>query len=189
MDESKIHLLLEAARGNLRDYALLHIAASTALRESDILRIHIVDVIAKDGSIIQLLRLKMKKTGEWIERPLRDDCRNALKQWINSRHDKNPYLFISASCNSRKRKTPMSRIAYHGIMKMYLGTIYSPSVLQGCSTHTLRRSVAKLVYKKTGEIAAAQKILGHKSVSATSRYIDPHEIGERANKVVLDLDY
>ena len=188
MDESKIHLLLEAAKGNPRDYALLHIAASTALRGSDILRIRLVDIVDRDG-VIKLLRLKMKKTNQYIERPLREDCRNAIRQWIDSRHDKNPYLFFSLSGNSRKSRAPLNRNAYHEIMKKYLGTIYSPSVLQGCSTHTLRRSVAKAVYKKTGELAAAQVLLGHCSISATIRYIDPPEIKERANKVVLDLDY
>jgi integrase len=189
LDESKIHILLESAKGNLRDYALLHIAASTALRSSDILRIKLEEIVSRDGDIIHLLRLKMLKTSRWIERPLRDDCRQAIFTWINSRRDKNPYLFCSLSPNSKNSNFPLQRKSYHEIMKKYLGMQYSPSVLQGCSTHTLRRSVAKAVYKKTGEIAAAQILLGHSSPVATSLYIDPLDIKERTNKIVMDLNY
>jgi integrase len=186
LTEEKIHILLESAKANLRDYALLHMAASTALRGSDLLRITLEDMVDRNGEIIRLLRLKMKKTAQWIERPLRDDCRQAVFTWINSRRDKNPYLFICLGNEGKNRKKPLSRMGYDRIIKKYLALQYHESVLQGCSTHTLRRSVAKLVYKKTGEIAAAQSLLGHHSPINTIKYIDPNEIKEKANKVVLE---
>lgn len=189
-NETRIHEILECSKENVRDYALLQLAASTALRGVDILRLKRKDVIDTDGEIIRNLRLKQKKTGRYIERPLRDGCRGAIKDWLDCREDKNPYLFCSLSNRNLNSNTkPINRATYHRVMKKYLARFYPASTLQGASTHTLRRAVAKLVYKKTGEIAAAQALLGHSSPVNTSRYIDQEEIMERADKVIHGLEF
>jgi integrase len=190
LDESEIHSLLEAAKENPRDYALLHMAASTLLRASDLLSIKKNEVIDSDGEIVRFLRIKMRKTRKWIERPLREDCREALSIWLKTRSDRNPYLFIPALERHNKTGKPLHRFAYHKIIKGYLMKTNHKSALQGTSTHTLRRSVAKLVYKKTNSIVVAQKALGHTSPVSTGHYIDPHEINETANKTILeDINY
>lgn len=186
LTEIEIHRLLSLAELNKRDLALLYLAASTALRSSDLLRVKVSDVIDQDGDIIRMLRLKMKKTGRYIERPLREDCRNAIREWLGSRDDSNPYLFCSMNNGYLGTRRPINRAQYHRAMKKYLGLMYSQSELQGCSTHTLRRSVAKLVHNLTGKIVVAQQILGHSSPVHTIRYLDPEEIQATANKVVLD---
>lgn len=189
LSEDRIHQLLQDAKENPRDFALLHVAASTALRGCDILRIKLADIMAPDGEVTRLLRIKQKKTAVYVERPLREDCRMAIKAWVDSREDKNPYLFRSLSQNGSGRLLPLTRAAYDQIIKKYLRLQFDNSLLQGCSTHTLRRSVAKLVYKKTKEIAAAQRILGHNSPVNTIKYIDPEEIAETANRTVEELQW
>ncbi len=189
LTEARIHQLLELAKKSKRDYALLHVMASTALRSSDILRIKVSDMIDNDGEIVRLLRLKMKKVGRYIELPLRDDCREAVRDWIwvrTERKDKNPYLFCSLNPGYIGRKKPLSSVHHHKIVRKYLEQIYPDSVLQGCSTHTLRRSVAKLVYTKTGQLAVAQQLLGHTNPTNTIRYLDPEDIRKTANKVLIE---
>jgi integrase len=186
LTEKEIHLVLGLAKDIKRDYALLHLMASTGLRSSDLLRLKIKDMIDQDGDIIRLLRLKMKKTGLYIEHPLRDDCREAIREWLGSREDSNPWLFCSLNPGWVNKNMPLSRVHHHKMMKKYLGAIRHGSELQGSSTHTLRRSVAKLIHNKTGKIAVAQKFLGHTSPANTSLYIDPDELKETANKIVLE---
>lgn len=186
LTESEIRTLLESAKGNPRDYALLRLAASTLLRASDLLAIKTEDIIDGDGEIVRVLRVKMRKTQKWIERPLREDCREALSIWLQNRSDRNPYLFIPTLERHFRNGKPLHRYAYHKIIKGYMEKMFPKSALQGSSTHTLRRSMAKAVYKKTNSIVVAQKVLGHTSPVSTGQYIDPHEINETANRTILE---
>jgi integrase len=191
LTEERIAIIMNRAKQSCaRDYALLSVAACTALRASDLLRLRIADVVEEDGGVVLALRLKIKKTGKMIERPLREDARAALAAYIKERDDKNPYLFVSLpSANKLRRKQPLHRESYSLIIKKYLSEFYPHSVLQGCATHTLRRSVAKLVYKKSGRIEPATLLLGHSSPANTMRYIDSDDIRDTANGIVDSLQW
>jgi integrase len=52
----------------------------------------------------------------------------------------------------------------------------------------LRRSIAKLINRKTGWIETAQEWLGHSSTAHTRAYIDAEDYREKANGVVAGLD-
>ena len=39
------------------------------------------------------------------------------------------------------------------------------------STHSLRRSKVSHIYKKTGNLRACQKLLGHTSIQTTANYL------------------
>jgi integrase len=188
LTEKQIGELLGLAQESPRDFALLHLAASTALRGSDVLKIKREDVIDHDGLIVRVLRVRMKKTGEFISRPLRDDCRAAIMAWLASRTDRNPYLFCAQS-NHARGYSPMTRMSYHRILKFYLEKMFPASVLQGCSTHTLRRSLAKLVYKKAGRIEPASMLLGHRNPANTLVYIDALDLEATANGIVKTLQW
>jgi len=60
--------------------------------------------------------------------------------------------------------------------------------IQGTAADVLRRSIAKLINRKTGRIVTAQEWLGHTSTSYTRAYIDAEDYRERANGVVAGLD-
>ena len=73
-------------------------------------------------------------------------------------------------------------------MKKYLSMIYPASLIRGTATHVLRRSIAKLINRKTGRIETAQEWLGHTSTAHTRAYIDAEDYREKANGVVAGLD-
>lgn len=85
----------------------------------------------------------------------------------------------------RNRRITMERII---IVKKCLHMIYPDSVVQGSATHVLRRSIAKLINRKTGRIETAQEWLGHTSAAHTRAYIDAEDYREKANGVVAALD-
>jgi len=66
--------------------------------------------------------------------------------------------------------------------------IYPAGLIQGTATHVLRRSIAKLINRKTGRIETAQEWLGHSSTAHTRAYIDAEDYREKANGVVAGLD-
>jgi integrase len=61
-------------------------------------------------------------------------------------------------------------------------------VIQGPATHVLRRSIAKLINRKTGKVETAQEWRGHTSTAHTRAYIDAEDYREKANGVVAGLD-
>ena len=187
LTEEQIHILLSLAEENARDFALFHVALSTGLRVSDLGRIEINDVVDLDGAIVESLRLRMKKTKSYIERSLRPDCRIAVKRYLSGRSDRNPYLFRSQSRNSALSTGPMNRSSIHRIYKKYLGQMFTNGKLRGNACHVTRRSVAKLIVKKTSRIEPATSFLGHKSVTSTMAYIDMDSWGQKADETVEEL--
>jgi integrase/recombinase XerD len=189
MNEQEIKTLMTLAQKEPRDYALIRLMASTGFRVSDIVRLCRDHVVDSDGEIVRVLRVKMEKTEKWVERSLRDDARAAIKAYLGTRQDSYPWLFISQSRRT-KFLVPgaLTRSAVHLIIKKYLAMIYPDSIVQGSATHVLRRSIAKLINRKTGRIETAQEWLGHTSTAHTRAYIDAEDYREKANGVVAGLD-
>ena len=185
---NEIRNLLSMSRPIPRDHALFHIALCTGLRISDILNLKRDDMVDSDSQIVRQLRIKMQKTGAMVSRPLRDDCRIAIQDYLYSREDQNPFLFPAMKNQYEIRPFgAMCRLSAHRIYKQYLGGMYSSSELQGVSTHTLRRSMGKIISQAAGRIEPATKYLGHKSIASTQEYIDMDGYEEKANKIVGSL--
>ena len=186
LDQDKISQLLNLAKEQPCDLALFQLALSTGLRISDVLALKICDLQGPDGTIVRILRIKTKKNKRWIERPLRDDCRDAIQHYLETRSDNNPYLFPSKYKSQKDSDfRAMHRMSAHRIYKKYLCRIFSTDMIHGSSTHSLRRSVAKLISQRAGRIEPASMFLGHASITSTAAYIDMNSHEERANDIVL----
>lgn len=189
MTEQEIKTLMTLAQKEPRDYAMIRLMASTGFRVSDLVRLRRDQLVDSDGEVVRVLRVKMEKTEKWVERALREDAREAVKAYLVTREDSYPWLFISQSRRTKFHMPgPLSRSAAHLIIKKYLGMIYPESVIQGTATHVLRRSIAKLINRKTGRIETAQEWLGHSSTAHTRAYIDAEDYRDKANGVVAALD-
>jgi site-specific recombinase XerD len=189
MSEQDIKTLMTLAKKDPRDHALLRLMASTGLRVSDIVRLRRDQMTDSGGQVVRSLRVKMKKTDRWIDRILREDAREAVRDYLAIRNDSHPWLFISQSRRTKfLAPNPLTRSAAHQIIKKYLDMIYPASLIQGTATHVLRRSVAKLINRKTGRIETAQEWLGHTSAAHTRAYIDVEDYKEKANEAVAGLD-
>lgn len=191
MNEKKIESLLKLARERARDYALFHVALATGFRAGDLLSLKRWDVAPNVGDDIQpVLKIKMQKTGKMVERALPLACREAIRSYLETRIDDNPYLFCSESNNLGERQGPMNRSSLHRIYKSYLGRLYTaPAELRGNACHVTRRSVAKLISDKAGRIEPASKFLGHTSIANTVSYLDMDAYGRQADEIVQALPW
>jgi integrase len=188
---NQIKDMLELTEAEPRDMALFHVAFNTGLRVSDLLSLKRKNFIDREGEIAKVLRVKMIKTKQIIDRPLRDDCREVIRHYLAGRQDKNPYMFPPKQIKSRygcNRNRPMCRMSAHRLFKKYLGEMYSPSELRGAATHTLRRSVAKIISEVSGRIEPASKFLGHRSTAPTAAYIDMDSHEEKANEIITTIE-
>ena len=73
--------------------------------------------IDSDGAVVRVLRVKMAKTDRWIDRAIREDAREAVAEYLKTRLDSHPWLFVSQSRRTKFHiPGPLTRSAAHLIV-------------------------------------------------------------------------
>ena len=162
----------------IRDLALFNLAIDSKLRSCDLLRLRVCDV-AHEGRVGSRAMIVQKKTGRPVQFEITGQTREAVAAWIEQAqltHD--AFLFPS-----RVRRAPhLSTRQYARIVKSWVGSIgLEPS---DYGTHSLRRTKATLIYRRTKNLRAVQLLLGHTKLESTVRYLgievdDALDIAER----------
>lgn len=153
--------------GALRDLALLEVSISTMLRGSDVRRLLVSDVRSPDGEIAETVTVRQQKTSKPITVSLSPKARDALAQLIDAEGKMgSSYLFTALR---KPDGEPLTTRALRQSVKRWAGLVgLDPSAF---STHSLRRTQATTLYRKTGNLRAVQLLLGHANISATQRYL------------------
>jgi site-specific recombinase XerD len=159
--------LLTAAR----DRAILELLFSTGLRVSEIagLKIRNINLSKSEFSV--------RGKGDKIRVVfLSDSAREALKKYLDQRHDNSPGLFIA----HRKKKSAAEEIAemdeaQGGLTPRSIQRIikkYSrlAGITKDITPHTLRHSFATDLLQNGADIRAVQEMLGHASITTTQIY-------------------
>lgn len=106
------------------------------------------------------------KTHHPVQFEITEQTRSAVKAWI--RHAKlrsENFLFPSRLAQSEHISTRQ----YARIVKAWVTAIGLDPALYG--THTLRRTKASLIYRRTKNLRAVQLLLGHTKLESTVRYL------------------
>lgn len=107
--------------------------------------------------------------------------RAALHGYLDQRLGVDPKdpLILSEDPNSdhprRRGSARLSRTGAHRTFKRYLAQAFGrrEKDLVGIAIHTLRRSLAVMVYETYGkDLRVAQEFLGHKSIATTGVYLN-----------------
>jgi integrase len=151
--------------GRKRDLALFNLAIDSKLRGCDLVRLRVDDVCAgtrvRDrGTVIQ------KKTGRPVQFEITEQTRSAIQDWLSQGDLRDRrYLFPS-----RLRAQPhLSTRQYARIVHAWVESAGLDSSAYG--THSMRRTKAAQIYKKTGNLRAVQLLLGHTKLESTVRYL------------------
>jgi integrase len=161
-----------------RDLALFNLAIDSKLRASDLVKIRVSDI--SQGSRVSSRAIVMqKKTRTPVQFEITQQTRDALEYWIRFNQLKNSeYLFPSKSSND----IHLSTRQYSRVLGTWLEAIgLDPSVY---GTHSIRRTKASLIYRRTKNLRAVQLLLGHTKLESTVRYLgievdDALEIAEQ----------
>ena len=158
----RIHLQLEH---HLRNLALFNLAIDCKLRACDLVKLRVKDIshgerIAKRAMIMQ------QKTQTPVQFEITEQTREALSKWIGHATLKSDnFLFPSRI----KQSSHMSTRQYARLVESWMVEIgLEPSTY---GTHSLRRTKASLIYRRTKNIRAVQLLLGHKKLESTVRYL------------------
>jgi integrase len=173
LDPDGIKRMYEVAgKRSIRDEALIRIMGNTGLRISDVRSLLISNVLSNSGEVYSCIRIKMKKTGSYIEREINNYTREIIKRYLPLVVGRSIYLFPSLDPDK-----PLGRTYCHELFKYILSKVTPESAdLKSASTHTLRRSVAMMI-ATDNSIQAASQFLGHKSISSTTNYLSKDILG------------
>ena len=163
-----------------RDLALFNLAIDSKLRGCDVVTLK-VDVVAPHGVAIERAMVRQCKTGRPVTFELSEQTRSAVDTYLEvSRKNPGEYLFSGrGDANSH-----LSTRQYARLVSRWLASIGLDPSLFG--THSLRRTKASLIYRRTGNLRAVQLLLGHTKVESTVRYLgievdDALEIAEKVD--------
>jgi len=159
-----IHIRLQI-QGKLRDLALFNLAIDSKLRSCDLVALRVSDVVT-GGSAKERAMIVQQKTGRPVQFELTEQTREAVNAWVARRSlDAGVYLFPS-----RVHDRPhLSTRQYARIVNHWIASIGLDPHKYG--THSMRRTKAALIYKKTGNLRAVQLLLGHTKLESTVRYL------------------
>src|SRR3954463_884318 len=148
-----------------RDLALFNLAIDSKLRACDLVKIRIRDV-SHGERIAGRTMVMQQKTQRPVQFEITEQTRDALAAWIRGASLKlEDFLFPS-----RVRQSPhLSTRQYARIVERWIHDIGLDPGAYG--THTMRRTKASLIYRRTKNVRAVQLLSGHTKLESTVRYL------------------
>ena len=148
-----------------RDLALFNLAIDSKLRGCDLVKLKVQDV-AHGGRVLSRTAIVQQKTGRPVQFELTEQTRTAIEVWIRTVALRaNDYLFPSRVPDSEHLSTRQ----YARIVKSWVESIGLDPL--ECGTHSMRRTKATLIYRRTRNLRAVQLLLGHTKLESTVRYL------------------
>jgi integrase len=158
----RIHLEI---RGQHRNLALFNLAIDSKLRACDLLRLRVSDV-SNGGRVGSRAMILQQKTARPVQFEITSRTREAISAWIqHAGLGSNAYLFPSRNSHMFHLSTRQ----YARIVESWVAEIGLDSTVYG--THSLRRTKASLIYRRTKNLRAVQLLLGHAKLDSTVRYL------------------
>jgi integrase len=148
-----------------RDLALFNLAIDSKLRGCDLVTITVGDV-AVSGTVRDRAVIIQKKTGRPVQFEITEQTRAAVGAWIARRRLADTDFLFPSRVQARPH---MSTRQYGRIVDKWVSSIGLDP--KGYGTHSMRRTKASQIYKKTGNIRAVQLLLGHTMLESTVRYL------------------
>jgi integrase len=148
-----------------RDLAMFNLAIDSKLRGCDLVAIRVEDV-APNGYAIDRATVRQKKTGRPVRFELTEQTRQAVDDYIKAAGKKpRECLFGGRGGHDRCITTRQ----YARLVSTWVAMIGLDPHLFG--THSLRRTKATLIYRRTGNLRAVQLLLGYTKIESTVRYL------------------
>ena len=158
---------------NIRDLAIIDLLASTGMRVGELVKININDIDFENRECVVFGKGNK-------ERPVYFDARTKihLKNYLNSRSDDNPALFVSLD-------KPYNRLQISGV-EIRLRNLGKRLVINKVHPHKFRRTVATKAIDKGMPIEQVQNLLGHSQIDTTMHYamVNQNNVKESHRKYV-----
>jgi len=148
-----------------RDLALFNLAIDSKLRACDLVKLRVRDV-CHGGAMASRAIVLQQKTQRPVQFEITEPTREAVGAWIgHAGLTPENSLFPSRLRSS----THLSTRQYARIVDSWVSQLGLNKASYG--THTLRRTKATLIYRRTKNLRAVQLLLGHTKLESTVRYL------------------
>lgn len=149
----------------VRELALFNLGFDSKLRGCDLVGLKVRDVCHGDH-VANRAMVMQRKTQRPVQFEITPTTREALDAWIDHAGLKSEdYLFPSRLHGSPHIGTRQyARLVHRWVAEIGLDTT-------AYGTHSMRRSKASMIYKKTKNLRAVQILLGHTKLESTVRYL------------------
>jgi integrase len=157
---------------------MFNLAIDSKLRGCDLVNLRVRD-ITHGNQILGRAMVVKRKTQRPVQVELTEPTRTAAAAWIEkARLKPDQCLFPSRLADSPHVSTRQ----YARIVHQWVSAIGLDSTVYG--THTMRRTKATLIYKRSRNLRTVQLLLGHSKLESTVRYLgievdDALEISEQ----------
>jgi len=125
-----------------------------------------VDDVAPNGYAADRATIRQRKTVQTVRFELTEQTRQSVDEHLRAAGKKPGHFMFSGRKGSDGSMTTRqyARLVSEWIAGIGLG----PHVF---GTHSLRRTKATLIYRRTGNLRAVQLLLGHRKIESTVRYL------------------
>jgi len=162
----------------VRELALFNLGIGSKLRGCDLVALKVRDVCHGDQLATRAIVMQ-HKTQRTVQFEITQATRDALQAWIKQAELKlEDFLFPS-----RLHESPhLGTRQYARILGYWVDELGLDRAEYG--THSMRRTKATLIYRRTKNLRAVQLLLGHSKLESTVRYLsievdDALEISEQ----------
>jgi integrase len=172
-----IRIHLQNARA-VRDLAMFNLAIDSKLRGCDLVSLRVRDV-THGNQVLPRAIVVQSKTQRPVQFELTEPTRIAVSAWLEKSQLRGDQFIFP----SRVGKSP------HVSTRQYARIVHRWAAAAGLDpsaygTHSMRRTKATLIYKRTKNLRAVQLLLGHSKLESTVRYLgievdDALEISEQ----------
>ncbi|WP_259674578.1 tyrosine-type recombinase/integrase [Pseudomonas fluorescens] len=139
--------------------------SDSKLRACDLTKLRVRD-IAHGEHVSSRAIVKQQKTQHPVQFEITEQTRTVLEAWMHQAHLRSEdFLFPTRLHDSDHLSTRQ----YARIVKAWVTVIGLDPTMYG--THTLRRTKASLIYRRTKNLRAVQLLLGHTKLESTVRYL------------------
>ena len=162
----------------VRELAMFNLALDSKLRGCDLVKLRVRDV-THGNQVAPRAIIMQQKTQRPVQFELTEPTRTALAAWIaKAKLSSEQFLFPSRLRSSLHLSTRQ----YARVVGKWVALIGLEPADYG--THSLRRTKATLIYRRTKNLRAVQLLLGHSKLESTVRYLgievdDALEISEQ----------
>jgi integrase len=161
-----------------RDLAMFNLVIDSKLRGCDLVALR-VDDVAPNGYAVDRATIRQRKTARPVRFELTELTRQSLDDYLRITGLKSgDYLFPGRRGPDRSLTTRQyARLVSEWVSGIGLDPLKF-------ATHSMRRTKVTLIYRRTGNLRAAQLLLGHQKIESTVRYLgvevdDALEIAEK----------
>ena len=187
LNEKELNLLLlyvNTRKYAERDRCMLLMTYFAGMRIGEVAATKIKDVLASDGTIKQEVNLTAEQTKGKYARTvvLNEKLRKELMAYLLTRFSKQDLIAIQYSATKEKAlfSTQKSEGFNANTACYHFHMLYKNAGLEGCSSHSGRRSFLTELSSKSVPLKVLMELAGHRQAQTTMRYVNVTQDMKRA---------